>query len=290
MINLVSSSPSSQDSDKGLDSESDPTDSSDYNKQSKQRKCSPSMWDDVLIVQVKELPEGINDLVAFELKDVPAEDLKNALKDGRKWNKDCPSKWTGHKRVRYANCKGSYVCQFSDCPCMVEYGVTNTMQFDNSRANKCKACGNAGKYVACNARRYVSYGSNSTKIFHCGNHTCQVLMKTSGNMAKVKELIRNNPKIKPMEVQSSIILSAFRENLEWDTVAKEARSILNKKNISNIKETMKIEVQPYGHNFEAVVNFKEYCDKKDTFYIYKVNDRRGNPGQPSFVFKTATAF
>jgi hypothetical protein len=109
-------------------------------------------------------------------------------------------------------------------------------------------------------------------------------------MAKVKELIRNNPKIKPTEVQSSIILSAFRENLEWDTVAKEARSILNKKNISNIKETMKNEVQPYGHNFEAVVNFKEYCDKKDKFYIYKVNDRRGNPGQPSFVFKTATAF
>jgi hypothetical protein len=107
-------------------------------------------------------------------------------------------------------------------------------------------------------------------------------------MAKVKELIRNNPKIKPTEVQSSIILSAFRENLEWDTVAKEARSILNKKNISNIKETMKNEVQPYGHNFEAVVNFKEYCDKKDKFYIYKVNDRRGNPGQPSFVFKTST--
>ena len=288
MINLASSPPSSQERVKNaLDSGSDPSDSSDNDQKPTQRKCVPSMWDDVPIIQAKELPEGIDGLVAFEMKDMPTENLKNALKDGRKWNKDCPSKWKGHKRVRYANCKGSYVCQFSDCPYMLEYGVTNTTQFDHAHGYKCKACGVAGKYVACDAQRYVSYGSKSVKIFHCGNHICQVSMKTSGNMTKVKELIKNNPKIKPAEVQSSIILSAFQENLEWATVEKEARGILNKKKISNIKETMKDTVQPCGHNFEAVVNFKEYCDKKDRFYIYKINDRRGNPDQPSFVFKTS---
>lgn len=73
---------------------------------------------------------------------------------------------------------------------------------DNAHGYKREACGVAGKYVACDARRYVSYGSKSVKIFHCGNHTCQVSMKTSGNMIKVKELIKNNPKIKPAEVQN----------------------------------------------------------------------------------------
>ena len=47
-------------------------------------------------------------------------------------------------------------------------------------------------------------------------------------------------------------------------------------------------MEPHGHNFEAVVTFKEYCDKKDTLYVYKLNDLRGNPDSPSFVFKTST--
>lgn len=257
-------------------------------KQLKQRKYHPSMWKDVPVIEVNELPEGIDGLVAFELKDVAAEDLHNALKDGRKWNKNCPSKWSGHTRVRYANCKGSYACTFSDCPYMVEYGVTNTTQFENTRTNPCKACGHTGQHIPCGARRYISYGSNSVNVFHCGKHTCQASVKTTGNIGKIKELIKNNPKIKPAEVQSSIVLSAFRDNLDWETVEKEARSVLNKKKIGNMKEKIKKEVQPYGHNFEAVVNFKEYCDKKDKFYVYKVNDKRGNPDQPSFVFKTST--
>jgi hypothetical protein len=36
-----------------------------------------------------------------------------------------------------------------------------------------------------------------------------------------------------------------------------------------------------------VAVFKEYCDKKDEYYIYKINDRRGNPDMPSFVFKSS---
>lgn len=44
----------------------------------------------------------------------------------------------------------------------------------------------------------------------------------------------------------------------------------------------------FNPNFEAVVSFKECWDKRDLLYIYKVNDRRGNPHKPSFVFKTSS--
>ena len=57
---------------------------------------------------------------------------------------------------------------------------------------------------------------------------------------------------------------------------------------SNVKEKVKKDIEPHGHNFEAVVSFKEYCDKKDKFYIYKINDCRGNLDQPSYVFKTSS--
>lgn len=47
-------------------------------------------------------------------------------------------------------------------------------------------------------------------------------------------------------------------------------------------------MQPSGHNFEAIAVFKsEYTDKHEEFYIYKLNDKRGNPDSPSFVFKTS---
>ena len=83
--------------------------------------------------------------------------------------------------------------------------------------------------------------------------------------------------VKPSEVQSVFVLSAFHQKLDWADVEREAASAIDKKWISNVKEKVKKSIEPHGHNFEAVVSFKEYCDKKDPFYIYKINDRRRNP-------------
>ena len=101
-------------------------------------------------------------------------------------------------------------------------------------------------------------------------------------------MVRNNPNIKPPEVQSVFVLSAFREQRDWRDLEKAAASAIDKKWISKVKEKVKKDIEPHGHNFEAVVSFKEYCDKKDPFYIYTINDCRGNPDQPSFVFKTSS--
>ena len=50
------------------------------------------------------------------------------------------------------------------------------------------------------------------------------------------------------------------------------------------KKKVKSHIEPHGHNFEAVVSFKEYYDKQDQFYLYKINDRRGDPDQLSSFF------
>lgn len=51
---------------------------------------------------------------------------------------------------------------------------------------------------------------------------------------------------------------------------------------------LKKDIEPFGHNFEAIILFKEYADKKDPLYVYKINDKRGKPDMPSFVLKTST--
>ena len=40
-------------------------------------------------------------------------------------------------------------------------------------------------------------------------------------------------------------------------------------------------------NFEGLVTFEHHCDKKDTFYVYEINDSRGNPDSAPYVFKTS---
>ncbi|RMX45686.1 hypothetical protein pdam_00019976 [Pocillopora damicornis] len=94
----------------------------------------------------------------------------------------------------------------------------------------------------------------------------------------VDQLIRNNPNIKPSEVQSLFVLSAFQEQKDWADVESEAASTIDRKWISNS------DIEPHGHSFEAVVSFKEYYDRHDQFFTYKINDRRGNPDQPSSFF------
>ena len=124
-------------------------------------------------------------------------------------------------------------------------------------------------------------------VYHYGEHTCPVVKNVEKNVERVEQLVENNPNIKPSEIQSACVLSAFRKQLDWSEVEREVESTLDRSWISNIKKKVKREMQPVGHDFEAVAVFKEYCDKKDVYYIYKMNDRRGNPDKPSFVFKSS---
>ena len=38
-----------------------------------------------------------------------------ALKDGKKWNKDSTTQWTGFASVRYRVCSGGYTCPNTEC-------------------------------------------------------------------------------------------------------------------------------------------------------------------------------
>ena len=237
---------------------------------------------------MQSLPIGINGLKIYEIKDFRQK--QDVLKDGRKWKKNCPTEWKNHGRVRFADCKGSYKCVQKKCPFKMEFGVTNTTQFEKEGGEMiCKGCGKVGEYVTCSARRYLSYRDKAVTVYHIGNHTCPVndsLRKK--DVPSIEQIIRNQPNIKPSEVQSAFVISAFQQQMDWNAVEREASAVLDKKRVSNMKQKLKKDIEPFGHNFEAIVSFKEYADKKDPLYVYKVNDKRGNPDMPSFVFKSST--
>ena len=213
------------------------------------------------------------------------------LQDGRKWKKTCTTVWRGHARTRFADCKGSVKRSKKHCPFKVQFGVTNTTQFEKKHDGKqvCKGCGSEGQFVPCGACRYLHYRKNKVTVYHVGEHTCPVTpIQKKNDIKTVEQLVRNNPNIKSSEIQSTFVLSAFQRGMDWDEVEKEAAASMDEKRISNIKQKVKRDIDPFGHSFDAVVSFKEYSDKHDLLYIFKVNDRRGNPDKPSFVFKTSS--
>ncbi len=68
---------------------------------------------------------------------------------------------------------------------------------------------------------------------------------------------------------------------------KKVEATLDRKWLASLEQKIRKDMEPAGHEFEAVVMFKQYCDKKDEFHTYKINDDRGNPDTPSFVFKSS---
>ena len=170
-----------------------------------------SLWVDEQKETVKSLPIGIIGLKRYEIKDFRQK--LDALQDGRKWKKYCPTEWKNHGLVRFADYKGLYECVQKQCPFKMEFGVTNTMQFEKEGGEMIyKGCGKVGEHVACSARRYLSYRSKAVTVYHIGNHTCPVndsLRKK--DVMSIEQIRRNQPNIKPFEVQSAFVMSAFQQ-------------------------------------------------------------------------------
>ncbi len=255
----------------------------------RQKKVREYRWSGVEPQLVNNLPVGIDGLKIFIMKKSGSEENSRLLRDGRRWKKSCPTDWLDHKQVRFADCRGSHKCVNDCCPFKVQFGVINTKQFEKKKdlGLVCKGCGMTPTFVQCPARRYISTSNNQVKVYHYGQHTCPVIQPTTKDKEEVSKILKQNPKIKPSEIQSSCILSAFREGADWQKVEKKVEATLDRKWLANLKQKIKKDTEPAGHDFEAVVTFKQYCDKKDEFYVYKINDNRGNPDTPSFVFKSS---
>ena len=211
---------------------------------------------------------------------------KTLSSDGRRWSKDSSTNWVGYKKVRFANCRGSWVCKNEKCPYMIQYGVVNKLQFD--KANKCKACEVSADFIACSAIRYIMVQGKTLKVFHCGSHSCPVIARKEDKPVEdVQDLLRKDPSLKPSQVQSALLVSTLRSGKSWEKIDKQARQLVDRTWISNQKQAVRRDLNPLGENFEGLVAFKHHCDKKDTFYAYKINDSRGNPDSPTYVFKTS---
>ncbi len=124
-------------------------------------------------------------------------------------------------------------------------------------------------------------------VCHSGEHSCEAIQPSELDTTEVKKTFKENPKMTPSQFSTLKIASLIRGKVDWDMPDKDAANLLDRKLISNLKPAASKESESNKNDFLNVKDFKAHCDKRDVYYVYKINNRELNPSQPNYVFKTS---
>ena len=124
-------------------------------------------------------------------------------------------------------------------------------------------------------------------VCHEGEHSCVAVEPIQFDKEDVKKAFKENPKLTAGQFSNLRITSSIRDGKDWHELDKVAANLLDNKMIANLKKSASSEVYTNKDDFLCLRDFKQHCDKRDIFYIYKINSRELNPSQPNFVFKTS---
>ncbi len=246
-------------------------------------------WDCCNIDTVECIPYDIDGLCKYKIE-CTLKDMMSVTKDGRRWNRWATSSrkfFNGTRRV--ARCKGSPRCSSESCLYLKSHSLPNRIQFQKDAGKLvCFTCGSTADNIPCPAVKIWEYDGTSATIFHKGIHTCVVKAKKVSKQEVVKLMIAN-PTVKPNKlINDKMVQIMTVEDFNWTEVASFAENFADAKRLYNIREEVKGDINPLGHNFEALAVFKAKCDEKDKYLIYQVNNR-GLNGKPSYVFKSSLA-
>ena len=85
-------------------------------------------------------------------------------------------------------------------------------------------------------------------------------------------MFKKDPNLKPSQVQSASAVSSFRCQKDWEKIDEQASKLADRKWIANQLRAVRSSMNPMGENFEGLMG-----DKKDNFYVSKINDSRKKP-------------
>ena len=113
----------------------------------RQKKVSKVLWMDEPVQTVNSIPYNIDGISVYKIKAKNSVLLLEALKDGRKWNKDSRTEWTGFASVRYRDCSGGYTCPNTECLFFKQFKYSNRTNFTMN--GTCKYCSASGNHQSC---------------------------------------------------------------------------------------------------------------------------------------------
>lgn len=255
---------------------------------------SISNWQSCNEDLVESLPHDINGLRKYRLRcNAKRKDqVMKITKDGRPWKMWTSSSRKGFNGVRrIARCGGGFTCTLASCPFELEHGKPNKLHFRKQCSGAdCFVCGLPAEHISCPAVKIWEFDKACVEVvvYHRGEHTCAVKKRKLLSNAAILKAVRQNPSAKPSRlVQQEMVGLMTADDFVWTDIETVADNLADLKRVQYERQKVKQIMNPCGENFEALALLKQKCMEKDTYFVYKINDRALN-GSPSFVLKSST--
>ena len=220
-----------------------------------------SAWKDVPCEKVGKVPNGIDRLKHYVVKDKSRSSLLAKCKDSRKWKRGSCSKWSGYDSAHCQNCAGSLYCPNVDCYYLQEYDQENRVHVD--KKGECQIFEAECKSKLCNFRKYLHFRATGLIYFMLEFIHARQKRLTQRPSDVAQGVLSTDPNMKPSAIQSSVILKAIRENKPWKEVMLITDAVCSIKDISNEKIKQKNVLQPDGTSFHGIENLKSWTDQTD---------------------------
>ena len=242
---------------------------------------------------VNRLPDNIDGTSLFKIK-IKDHMWHAVTGDKRHFRMLTSSREGFYGERRIGTCKGSFVCNNSQCPFILtsHRGQPNKVSWRNVTGiyhfKVCAICDHVAQRKHCGAKKLIEY-DYSTKIatvYHLGTHKCCLRLSKHNP-------VEHNPSLQvPQTITGSAKQVGLRQIIslidagDMDAAEREAEVWLDRRKVKRQMEAMNPQ-QGLDHNsFDAVGILKQKTDQKDPFYIYKIGNKNLGGGT-DFVFKSS---
>ena len=252
-------------------------------------------YENVQVNTVDELPWEIDGLQIYK-KQSTMDFWWDETKDGRWWKVSDSSHSSLNGERKFLTCTGSYVCNNSTCSKLTSEGVKNRNHFIQAKGGSytCHSCGYYIQKEYCGAMKILEFDIDTNYItaYHYGNHISWPKQNKKQQLQYAEDATLNQDLRKtPRELKIDLIgYYLARGEIEKAVEVADKMSdnrVIEKLHYLTKDGGQKLLCKTEVDSLTNIKTLKETTDKKDKFYMYKMNCKSVS-GEPSYVFKTLT--
>ena len=191
------------------------------------------------VKEFPSIPYAIDGTTVFKVKTKNRLELRDSLKDGRKWKNDSRKELSGLNVCLIQRLFGDNTCPNNNCLFykQFKYGNCTNFQIDGT----CKCCSAFENCTACLAWKATAFNNyKEATVYHCGHHYCVAKEISKCSRHIVRNTSTRDWSTAPQTIQSTRIIADLRSRKNWQKVEKSAKrtenvSALSKENVKRKK-------------------------------------------------------
>ena len=171
------------------------------------------------------------------------------------------------------SCKGSRRCPNEMCGYYRQFKEVNRVQFDKN--SQCHSCGAKAEFVPCNAKKIWEYPNGETKVtvHHYGTHTCVSIKHAPSTKAEVMAAFQLSRTLKPERFVNDKLIKAIEKEESLQDIEELSDSLVDRNTLSRMNYAVKEKLEPVGHSYDAVMQYKEKSGKSAARSISHLQSR-----------------